>query len=268
MGEFATGLFINIISAAVVLVVGIWAAKLIKKLVISLLEKKEIEPMLISFASSITYIALVAFVIIAALGQLGVQTTSFIAIIGAAGLAIGLSLQASLSNFASGVMIIFFRPFKVGDFVEAGSVSGVVEGIQIFSTQLRTGDNKAIIVPNANITSSNITNYSAKDERRVDLVFGIGYDDDIKQAKKILTDIVKKDKRILDDPAPVIAVSELADSSVNFVVRPWVKTEDYWGVYFDLTEAVKLRFDKEGISIPYPQQDVHMHQSNEHKDAA
>ena len=268
MGEFATGLFINIISAAVVLVVGIWAAKLIKKLVISLLEKKEIEPMLISFASSITYIALVAFVIIAALGQLGVQTTSFIAIIGAAGLAIGLSLQASLSNFASGVMIIFFRPFKVGDFVEAGSVSGVVEGIQIFSTQLRTGDNKAIIVPNANITSSNITNYSAKDERRVDLVFGIGYDDDIKQAKKILTDIVKKDKRILDDPAPVIAVSELADSSVNFVVRPWVKTEDYWGVYFDLTEAVKLRFDNEGISIPYPQQDVHMHQSNEHKDAA
>jgi len=268
MGEFATGLFINIISAVVVLIAGIWAAKLIKKLVISILEKKEIEPMLISFASSITYIALVAFVIIAALGQLGIQTTSFIAIIGAAGLAIGLSLQASLSNLASGVMIIFFRPFKVGDFVEAGGVSGVVEGIQIFSTQMRTADNKAIIVPNASITSSNITNYSAKDERRVDLVFGIGYDDDIKQAKKVLTDIVKKDKRILEDPAPVIAVSELADSSVNFVVRPWVKTEDYWGVYFDLTEAVKLKFDKEGISIPYPQQDVHMHQTNEQKEAA
>ena len=268
MGEFATGLFINIISATVVLVAGIWAAKLIKKLVVSIMEKKEIEPMLISFASSITYIALIAFVIIAALGQLGIQTTSFIAIIGAAGLAIGLSLQASLSNFASGVMIIFFRPFKVGDFVEAGGVSGVVEGIQIFSTQMRTGDNKAIIVPNSSITNSNITNYSAKDERRVDLVFGIGYDDDIKQAKKVLQDIVKKEKRILKDPEPVIAVSELADSSVNFVVRPWVKTEDYWGVYFDLTEAVKLRFDKEGISIPYPQQDVHMHQSSEHKDAA
>ena len=268
MGEFATGLFINIISATVVLVAGIWAAKLIKKLVVSIMEKKEIEPMLISFASSITYIALIAFVIIAALGQLGIQTTSFIAIIGAAGLAIGLSLQASLSNFASGVMIIFFRPFKVGDFVEAGGVSGVVEGIQIFSTQMRTGDNKAIIVPNASITNSNITNYSAKDERRVDLVFGIGYDDDIKQAKKVLQDIVKKEKRILKDPEPVIAVSELADSSVNFVVRPWVKTGDYWGVYFDLTEAVKLRFDKEGISIPYPQQDVHMHQSSEHKDAA
>ena len=267
MGEFATGLFINIISATVVLVAGIWAAKLIKKLVVSIMDKKEIEPMLISFASSITYIALIAFVIIAALGQLGIQTTSFIAIIGAAGLAIGLSLQASLSNFASGVMIIFFRPFKVGDFVEAGGVSGVVEGIQIFSTQMRTGDNKAIIVPNSSITNSNITNYSAKDERRVDLVFGIGYDDDIKQAKKVLQDIVKKEKRILKDPEPVIAVSELADSSVNFVVRPWVKTGDYWGVYFDLTEAVKLRFDKEGISIPYPQQDVHMHQSSELKDA-
>jgi small conductance mechanosensitive channel len=268
MGEFATGLFINIISAAIVLVAGIWAAKLIKKLVISLMEKKEIEPMLISFAGSITYIALVAFAIIAALGQLGVQTTSFIAIIGAAGLAIGLSLQASLSNFASGIMIIFFRPFKVGDFVEAGGVSGVVEGIQIFSTQMRTGDNKAIIVPNSSITGSNITNYSAKDTRRVDLVFGIGYDDDIKQAKKVLTDVVNKEKRILKEPEPVIAVSELADSSVNFVVRPWVKTGDYWGVYFDLTEAVKLRFDKEGISIPYPQQDVHMHQENQQKDVA
>ena len=268
MGEFASGLFINIISAAVVLVVGIWAAKLIKNLVVSVMQKKAIEPMLISFAGSLAYITLVAFVIIAALGQLGVQTTSFIAIIGAAGLAIALSLQASLSNFASGVMIIFFRPFKVGDFVEAGGVSGVVEGIQIFSTQMRTGDNKAIIVPNSSITGGNITNYSAKNERRVDLVFGIGYDDDIKQAKKVLADIIKKEKRILNDPEPVIAVSELADSSVNFVVRPWVKTEDYWGVYFDLTEAVKLRFDKEGISIPYPQQDVHMHQPNQQKDAA
>jgi len=268
MGEFATGLFINIISAAVVLVVGIWAAKFIKKLVVTLMEKKGIEPMLISFASSITYVALIAFVIIAALGQLGVQTTSFIAIIGAAGLAIGLSLQASLSNFASGVMIIFFRPFKVGDFVEAGGVSGVVEGIQIFSTRMRTGDNKAIIVPNSSITGSNITNYSAKDTRRVDLVFGIGYDDDINQAKNVLADIVKKEKRILKDPEPLIAVSELADSSVNFIVRPWVKTEDYSGVYYALTEAVKLRFDKEDISIPYPQQDVYMHQTSEQKDAA
>lgn len=222
--------------------------------------------MLISFTSSIVYITLVAFVVIAAFGQLGIQTTSFIAIIGAAGLAIGLSLQASLSNFASGVIIIFFKPFKVGDFVEAGGVNGVVEGIKIFSTQLRTGNNKAIIVPNANITGGNIVNYSAKDERRVDLIFGIGYDDNIKLAKKILTDIVKKEKRILQDPEPVIAVSELADSSVNFVVRPWVKTEDYWGVYFDLTEAVKLTFDKKGISIPYPQQDIHMHQAIQEKD--
>ncbi len=268
MGEFATELFINLFSAAVVLVVGIWAARLIRKLLVSLMEKKEIEPMLISFAGSITYIALIAFVIIAALGQLGVQTTSFIAIIGAAGLAIGLSLQASLSNFASGVMIIFFRPFKVGDFVEAGGVSGVVEGIQIFSTQMRTGDNKAIIVPNSSITGGNITNYSAKDTRRIDLVFAIGYDDDIKQAKSILADIVKKEKRILKEPETLIAVSELADSSVNFIVRPWVKKEDYSSVRYALTEAVKLRFDKEGISIPYPQQDVHMHQTNQQKDAA
>ncbi|RKZ49694.1 MAG: mechanosensitive ion channel family protein [Gammaproteobacteria bacterium] len=268
MGEIATGLFINLFSAAVVLVAGIWAARLIRKLLVSLMEKKEIEPMLISFAGSITYIALIAFVIIAALGQLGVQTTSFIAIIGAAGLAIGLSLQASLSNFASGVMIIFFRPFKVGDFVEAGGVSGVVEGIQIFSTRMRTGDNKAIIVPNSSITGGNITNYSAKDTRRIDLVFGIGYDDDIKQAKSILADIVKKEKRILKEPETLIAVSELADSSVNFIVRPWVKKEDYSSVRYALTEAVKLRFDKEGISIPYPQQDVHMHQINQHKDAA
>ena len=209
--------------------------------------------------SNIAYVTLVAFVIIAALSKLGIQTTSFVAIIGAAGLAIGLSLQGSLSNFASGVMIIAFRPFKVGDFIEASGVAGVVEGIQIFSTQMRTGDNKAIIIPNSNITGGNIVNYSAKDTRRVDMVFGIGYDDDIKKAKETLTKLLEADDRILKDPAPTVAVSELADSSVNFVVRPWVKTDDYWGVLFDYTEAVKLTFDKEGISIPYPQQDIHLH---------
>jgi len=250
---------VNIITAAAILFIGWKTAKIIRNLIVKLMEKNKVDNILISFSSNVAYVALVAFVIIAALGQLGVQTTSFIAIIGAAGLAIGLSLQGSLSNFASGVMIIFFRPFKVGDFIEAAGVSGVVEGIQIFSTQMRTGDNKAIIVPNSNITGGNITNYSAKEEKRIDLVFGIGYEDDLKKAKSILQDLIKKEKRVLKDPESVIAVSELADSSVNFVVRPWVKTEDYWGVYFDLTEAVKLRFDKEGISIPYPQQDVHMH---------
>ena len=259
MSESVMALVINIAIAAAILFGGIWLAKRIKKYVANTMEKREVDALLASFSSNIVYVALVAFVIIAALGQLGIQTTSFVAIIGAAGLAIGLSLQGSLSNFASGVMIIAFRPFKVGDFIEAGGVSGIVEGIQIFSTQMRTGDNKAVIVPNAGIIGGNITNYSAKDTRRVDLVFGIGYDDDIKKAKDVLTELVNDDERILKDPEPVIAVSELADSSVNFVCRPWVKTADYWGVYFDLTEAVKLRFDKEGISIPYPQQDVHMH---------
>lgn len=259
MSESITSLVINIAVAIAILVGGIWIAKRIKGYISSTMQKREVDALLASFTSNIAYVAMVAFVIIAALGQLGIQTTSFVAIIGAAGLAIGLSLQGSLANFASGVMIIAFRPFKVGDFIEAGGVAGVVEGIQIFSTQMRTGDNKAVIIPNSNITGGNITNYSAKDTRRVDLVFGIGYDDDIKKAKDILIELADSDERILKDPETVVAVSELADSSVNFVVRPWVKTADYWAVYFDLTEAVKLRFDKEGISIPYPQQDVHMH---------
>lgn len=259
MSESITTLLINIAVAAAILFGGIWLAKRIKKYVASTMEKRNVDALLASFSSNIIYITIVAFVIIAALGQLGIQTTSFVAIIGAAGLAIGLSLQGSLSNFASGVMIIAFRPFKVGDFIEAAGVAGVVEGIQIFSTQMRTGDNKAIIVPNSNITGGNITNYSAKDTRRVDMVFGIGYDDDIKKAKDILLKLLEEDERVLKDPEPVVAVSELADSSVNFVVRPWVNSADFWGVKFDYTEAVKTTFDKEGISIPYPQQDVHMH---------
>ncbi len=251
----------NFVVAAAILILGLWLAKRLKNIMSNVMIKRGVDTMLASFMSSIAHILAVAFIVIAALGQLGIQTTSLVAIIGAAGLAIGLALQGSLANFASGVMIIAFRPFRVGDFVEAGGAVGVVEGIQIFSTQMRTGDNKTIIIPNANITSSNITNYSTKDTRRVDLVFGIGYDDDIKKAKDILQDIVSKDERILKDPETVIAVSELADSSVNFIVRPWVNAADYWGVYWDLTETVKLRFDAEGISIPYPQQDVHMHQA-------
>ena len=253
--------FTNLIIAAVIFFGGLWLAKQIKSIINEMMQKRDIDPMLASFTSSIAHILLVAFVVIAALGHLGIQTTSLVAIIGAAGLAIGLALQSSLANFASGVMIIIFRPFKVGDFIEAGGVSGVVEGIQIFSTQFRTGDNKTIIVPNSSITGGSITNYSTKDTRRVDLIFGISYNDDIKSAKEILKELVENDERILKDPEPVIAVSELADSSVNFVVRPWVNSADYWPVYFDLTENVKLRFDKEGISIPYPQQDVHMHQA-------
>ncbi len=259
MGDTLIALLTNIAIAAAILFGGIWLAKQIKKYVVLMMQKRNVDALLASFSSNIVYVALVAFVVIAALSQLGIQTTSFVAIIGAAGLAIGLALQGSLANFASGVMIIAFRPFKVGDFIEAGGVAGVVEGIQIFSTQMRTGDNKAIILPNSGITSGNITNYSAKDTRRVDMVFGIGYDDDIKKTKDILMELITDDERILKDPEPLVAVSELADSSVNFVVRPWVNSADFWGVKFDYTEAVKLRFDKEGISIPYPQQDLHLH---------
>jgi small conductance mechanosensitive channel len=200
------------------------------------------------------------FIIISALGALGVQTASFIAIIGAAGLAVGFALQGSLANFASGVMLIIFRPFKSGDYVEAGGTSGSVEAIQIFNTTLKTPDNKKVIVPNSQITGDKIVNYSAMDKRRIDLVFGIGYDDNIRQAKEILEKIITEDSRILKDPAPVIAVLELGDSSVNFAVRPWVNTADYWAVYFDITEKVKLTFDENNISIPYPQTDVHIHQ--------
>jgi len=251
----------NVAIAAAILAVGIWLSKRIKSYLTHLMEKRGVDAMLASFVGSIVHILVTAFVVIAALGQVGIQTTSLVALIGAAGLAVGLALQGSLSNFASGVMIIAFRPFKTGDFVELAGVAGVVEGIQIFSTQLRTGDNKTIIIPNSSITGGNITNYSTKDTRRVDLVFGIGYDDDIKKAKETLIDIVNSDERILKDPEAIVAVSELADSSVNFVVRPWVKAADYWSVYWDLTETVKIRFDKEGISIPFPQQDVHMHQA-------
>ncbi|MBU3952625.1 MAG: mechanosensitive ion channel, partial [Proteobacteria bacterium] len=197
-------------------------------------------------------------VLIAAAGQLGINTASFIAIVGAAGLAIGLALKDSLSNFSSGVMLILFRPFRVGDYVTAGGVSGKVMRIDLFNTTLNTPDNQRVIVPNANITNGVITNVTANDTRRVDLTIGIGYGDDIALAKRVLDRIVKADDRVLETPAPTIAVSALADSSVNFVVRPWVKTDDYWNVYFDLTEKIKLTFDKEGIRIPFPQQDVHL----------
>jgi len=210
-----------------------------------------------------TYIALLVFVVLAALGQLGIQTTSFIAVIGAAGLAIGLALQGSLANFAAGFLMIIFRPFKVGDYIEGAGVAGTVETIQIFTTQLQTPDNKTVIIPNAGLTAGNITNYSAKGTRRVDLVFGIGYGDDIDKARTIMEDILAKDERILKDPAPKIAVVELADSSVNFVVRPWVKSENYWDVYFDTTENIKKSFDAQGISIPFPQRDVHMYEHKE-----
>ncbi|MGD9331048.1 MAG: mechanosensitive ion channel, partial [Desulfobacterales bacterium] len=218
------------------------------------------DPTLQTFVGNMVYYALLTFVILAALSQIGIQTTSFIAVIGAAGLAVGLALQGSLANFAAGFLLIMFRPFKVGDFIEGAGVMGTVESLQIFTTQLRTPDNKKIIIPNASLTGDNIVNWSATGTRRVDMVFGIGYDDDIDRAKQVINEIIAADERILKDPKPQVAVSELADSSVNFVARPWVKTGDYWSVFFDTTEAVKKRFDAEGISIPYPQSDVHVYQ--------
>ena len=250
---------VNVLGGIVIFFVGKWLAKLATRLVSKFLYKAKIDKTLISFLENIVYALLLAFVIIAVLDRLGVDTTSIAAIFAAAGLAIGLALQGSLSNLAAGVMIILFRPFKLGDFIEAAGVIGTVKDISIFTTTLTTGDNKTVIVPNNSITDGTITNYSAQKTRRVDMVFGISYDDDVRKAKEILQKIVEEDERILDDPAPLVAVGELADSSVNFKVRPWVKTEDYWDVYHDIHEKVKVTFDKKGITIPYPQQDIYMH---------
>jgi small conductance mechanosensitive channel len=261
--ELVTIYGLKVIAAIVVFIVGRLIAKGLTNFTEKVMTKKEVDPTIVSFVGNMTYVALLVFVVLAALGQLGVQTTSFIAVIGAAGLAIGLALQGSLSNFAAGFLMIIFRPFKVGDFIEGAGVSGTVEMIQLFTTQLQTPDNKTVIIPNSSMTGGNITNWSVKGTRRVDLVFGIGYGDDIDKAKKIMADVLAKDERILKDPAPKIALVELADSSVNFVVRPWVKSGDYWDVYFDTTENIKKSFDAEGISIPFPQRDVHMYEHKE-----
>lgn len=253
---------IQVVTALVIFVIGKWIAKTISNLIKKLMTKNSMDEALVGFIGSLAYWALLIMVVIAALGKLGIQTGSFIAIVGAAGLAVGLALQGSLSNFAAGVLILIFRPFKIGDFVEVAGEAGVVKKIQIFTTELSTGDNKQVIIPNSGVTGGNITNYSTHDTRRVDLTMGIGYEDDIDRARNAILDEINKDDRILKDPAPTVAVVELADSSVNFVVRPWVNSANYWPVYFGLTEAMKKRFDAEGISIPFPQQDVHMHQAS------
>jgi small conductance mechanosensitive channel len=251
----------KLVAAIAVFVIGRWLAKQVAHGVRRLMEKSKVDETLISFVGSLTYMAALTFVIIATLSTLGIPTASAVAVLGAAGLAVGLALQGSLANFASGVLMVAFHPFKVGDFIEAAGVSGTVKEIEIFNTMLTTPDNRLIILPNASVTGSNIVNYSATGKRRVDIVAGCGYGDDIKQVEQVLMDILKQDERVLPDPAPVVALSELADSSVNFVVRPWVKTPDYWDVKFDVTRAIKLRFDAEKISIPFPQRDVHIYQA-------
>jgi small conductance mechanosensitive channel len=247
--------------AVVVLIVGMWIINRFVAGTRKTLEMRSFDPTLGRFLTSLLGVVFKALLLISVASMIGIATTSFIAILGAAGLAIGLALQGSLANFAGGVLVLMFRPFKVGDFIEAQGVSGIVAEIQIFNTVIKTPDNKVMIVPNGPISNGIITNYSKEATRRVDFVFGIGYGDDMAQARSVLEGLVAADDRILSDPRSKVVVSELADSSVNFTVRVWVNAPDYWGVYFDMTESVKLAFDRANISIPYPQSDVHIHQA-------
>jgi len=249
---------IKIVGALLIFLVGKWLARKIANLFVKLMAKNNVDQTIVGFLKNLVYYALLIVVIIAAAGKLGINTTSFLTIVGAAGLAIGLALKDSLSNFAAGVMLVLFKPFSVGDVVSAAGITAKVEKITIFNTLFCTADNQLVIVPNNKIISDIITNINAKDTRRIDLVVGISYSDDMAQTKKILAGLAGDDDRVLDDPAVTIAVSELADSSVNLVFRPWVKTEDYWAVRFDLTEKIKTSLDEAGISIPFPQQDVHL----------
>jgi len=255
-----TNLGMSLIAAIIILVVGMWLAKKIKALFSDVLTKKEVDATLFGFFSSMLYSAIVVFVVIAAIGKLGVETTSFAAVIAAAGLAIGLALQGSLSNFASGVLLILFKPFKAGNVIKAGGEMGVVIEVGLLTTELKTPDNIKIIMPNSSIMGGSITNLSAHPTRRVDMVVGVGYGDDLNKAKQIMLDLLEQDERVLKDPAPQIAVANLGDSSVDFVVRPWVNSADYWAVKFDFTQAVKEAFDAQGVSIPFPQRDVHLFQ--------
>ena len=250
----------KVLGAIVILVVGRIVVGFVAKIIKKLMTRANLDETLVRFVYNLSKIALLTFVVIAALGTLGVQTASFVAIIGAAGLAVGFALQGSLSNFASGVMLIIFRPLKRGDLVEAAGQLGVVKEIHIFNTILTSLDNKRVIIPNSKVTGDVIVNYSAEGVLRVDMVFGISYGDHIPKAKTILENILKNDPRVLKDPEFTVAVSELGDSSVNFVVRPYVKVENYWGVYFDVTEKVKMTFDENNVSIPFPQRDLHLYQ--------
>ena len=261
--EIGSSLSISLLMALAILIIGRQLVKLILRLITVALEKSNVEDTVRIFVTNLLNTLLMILVFIAAINQLGIETTSIIAVLGAAGLAIGLALQGSLSNFAAGILIVIYRPYKVGDYIEAGNYAGTVKDIQIFSTVLKTPDNKIVVVPNGSIMNGSIVNYSDQDTRRIDLIVSCGYEDDIDKVRSVLEDILKKEKRVLKDPKPQIAVTELADSSVNFIFRPWVKRTDYLPVYYSLLEEVKKRFDKEGISIPYPQSYVHIHNHKE-----
>ena len=252
----------RLLLAIAVLIIGLWVINRFVRLMNAGMERSNTEPTLARFLGNLTSVGLKALLLISVASMIGIETTSFIAVLGAAGLAVGLALQGSLANFAGGVLVLLFRPYKVGDFVDAQGVSGTVSAIQIFNTILKTPDNKVIIVPNGAISNGIITNFSMEATRRVDFVFGIGYGDDIARAKAIIARLVEEDSRSLSDPAPQIVVSSLGDSAVNITTRVWVNASDYWGFFFDLTEKVKLAFDAEGVSIPFPQRDVHLYQAS------
>ncbi|KXJ56452.1 MAG: mechanosensitive ion channel protein [Colwellia sp. Phe_37] len=256
---------IKLLVALAIVIIGKFIANMVRKGVVKVMRHKGMDEAIISFISSLLYGMLFFIVIVAAISHLGFNTTSLVAIVGAAGLAVGLALQGSLSNFASGVLLIVFKPFKSGDFIEVSGVTGIVEKILIFSTELRTGDNKTVIIPNGSITSGTITNYSTKPTRRIDLIIGVSYDADLAKTKALLHKVVSADERVLKDQAITVGVSELADSSVNFVVRPWVKSSDYWPTYFDLLEKIKTELDNEGIEIPFPQLSVHMNKEEKNE---
>ncbi len=251
---------LKIVGSVLIFLVGRWVARLITKLASKAMTRAKMDETLVRFIDSLCYLGLLTFVVIAALSNLGVQTASFVAIVGAAGLAVGLALQGSLSNFASGVLMLIFKPIRVGDYVEAGGAQGSVKEIGIFTTVLNSPDNVRIIVPNAQVTGSTIKNYTINGTRRLDLVFGVSYEDDLRKARQVIEQVLAADSRILPDPAPVVAVSALADSSVNFVVRPWVTVADYWPAHFDLTEKIKVALEENGLSIPFPQHDIHIKQ--------
>ncbi|MEQ9309447.1 MAG: mechanosensitive ion channel [Balneolaceae bacterium] len=265
--EFSTDMFMDIVlaygpgllKAIAVLIVGLWLVRIIVGIIKKMLTKSNVDPSLQGFLRSLVSILLKVMVYITALGMLGIEMTSFIAILGAAGLAVGLALSGTLQNFAGGVMILLFKPYKVGDFIDAQGHSGVVKEIQIFITILTTPDNKTVIIPNGPLATGSLINFSTQATRRVDWTFGIGYGDDVDKAYDVLKKLLSGDERILSDPEPFMAVSELADSSVNIVVRVWVNAPDYWAVHFRMNEEVYKTFDKEGLSIPFPQRDIHLH---------
>jgi len=250
--------WLRVLGTIVIFVVGRWLAKVISRLVGNAMRKAKVDETLTSFAQNLCHVALLVFVVIAAVANLGVETSSFAVVVGAAGLGIAFALQGSLANFAAGVMLIIFKPFKVGDFVELAGKAGTVKEIQIFNTVLNSPDNVQIIVPNGQVTGTNILNYTANGTRRIDLVIGVSYDDDLRKAQQVIEQVLTEDSRILKDPPAQVAVSELGDSSVNFVVRPWVKAADYWDVNFDTTRKLKLALDENGITMPYPKYEVLM----------